>query len=191
MINCSPRLLTFGQLSPTRPSSSATTPAVLTSHMALFPGSCEESSRRGKRRLTNRGGGQLFSSICGWGSEFVVPPCLRSNVPPSRLFMHRRADHPAVIGPRATLEDWVEKDEEEEEGAPAGYAPAEVVVCAVDRVVVLPHCGDDCAIYCLAGAGDPRRWIHWCIDLVRFTDLDACQDFQCRLGEKQKGECDK
>lgn len=35
-----------------------------------------------------------------------------------------------------------------------GHAPVEVVVCAVGRVVMLPHCGDDCAIYCLAGAGD-------------------------------------
>lgn len=25
-------------------------------------------------------------------------------------------------------------------------------------VVILPPCGDDCAIYCLAGAGEQRRW---------------------------------
>lgn len=48
---------------------------------------------------------------------------------------------------KRTKEGW-------EKSALVGHAPVEVVVCAVGRVVMLPHCGDDCAIYCLAGAGD-------------------------------------
>lgn len=38
-----------------------------------------------------------------------------------------------------------------------GQVLAEVVVCAVGLSYYTP-CGDDCAIYCLAGAGDRRRW---------------------------------
>lgn len=66
---------------------------------------------------------------------------------PPRTFGRRSGERDFFLFKKRTKEGW-------RKSALAGHAPVEVVVCAVGRVVMLPHCGDDCAIYCLAGAGD-------------------------------------
>lgn len=171
------RLLTFRPLSPTSPCSSTTTPAVLTSLMALFPGSCEESSRRGKHRLTNQGGGRLFASIFGWGSQYVLPPCLRSNVPPSRFL---RTDGRQIGG------DWTKGNVWRMRGRRW-------------RCTSGPCTSWGSSLCCWSGCRTTPLWrwlrnllpcwswlpttldrlIDW---LVCLTDLEASRDFLCRLG---------
>lgn len=140
--------------------------ADLTGHLSFSPGSSEENSRyricgyRGKRRVSLIFFTPSFEGFwVGFLSRFIAATFFaRTPFFPPCAFTHSDTDWMEIESPKWSEEIPAERRKRRGRRHPGGpRAGWGSSLCCWSGCHITP-CGDDCAIYCLAGAGNLRQW---------------------------------